>query len=231
MNGRGMQEKVPLLFVRHGETTWNQDGRYQGQSNPPLSPSGEAAVAALGRRLAALPVTRLIASPLRRATMTADCLANIFGLPVEVDQRLIELGYGAWEGHTQAEVKAAWPDLLRCWKRNPETMQFPGGESLAAVQVRLLSLLGTLPRPRAGGMIVLVTHDAIIRTAILAARGMELSAFRTLRIPTASAHQLIWVGGTLETGTADAWPATIGAMPDAEISEPGPEIIERRGVT
>jgi broad specificity phosphatase PhoE len=216
MNGRGTQEGLPLLFVRHGETTWNRDGRYQGQSDPPLSPAGQAAVAALGQRLAALPVVRLIASPLRRAMMTADCLANIFGLPVEVDKRLIELGFGAWEGRTQAEVKAVWPDLLRRWKHSPETMQFPGGESLATVQARLSSFLHALPRPQAG-MIALVTHDAIIRTAILAAEGMKLSAFRTLRIPTASAHHLTWIGGTLEVGLADARCAVGGTMTGAEI--------------
>jgi len=204
---------VTLLLARHGETEWNRAGRYQGRSDPPLSPVGEAAASMLARDLAATPITAVLTSPLRRAAMTAERIAAEHGLSAEVDDRLAELGFGAWEGLTQAEVKTRWPALLRQWKTAPETVRFPDGESLAEARARLFSNLADLSTrfgadaadgsiSRVGAVVVLVTHDAIMRMAMLAATGQDLAAFRQVSIPTCSVRRLIWSGGRL--GMAEA---------------------------
>ncbi len=198
---------VRLLLVRHGRTAWNEAGRYQGQSDPPLSPEGEAEAAALAGTLRGERVGCVLASPLRRAAATAAILARALSLPPPVtDPRLIELGYGAWEGLTQAEVKARWPMLLRCWKRTPETVRFPDGEDLATVRARLDALLAARPWEPAGaagagaagaGAVLLVTHAGPIRLLRLAAEARPLAEFRRIETPPASLHALQLEGGRL----------------------------------
>ena len=191
-----------LLLVRHGRTAWNEAGRYQGQSDPPLAPEGEAEAAALAGTLRGERVGCVLASPLRRAAATAAILARTLSLPPPVtDPRLTELGYGAWEGLTQAEVKARWPALLRCWKRTPETVRFPDGEDLATVRARLDALLAARPWEAAGaadaGAVLLVTHAGPIRLLRLAAEARPLAEFRRIEAPPASLHALQLEGGRL----------------------------------
>ena len=194
--------EVRLLLVRHGQTSWNAAGRYQGQSDPPLSPEGEAEAAALAGTLRDERLGAVLASPLRRAAATAAILARALGLPPPLtDQRLIELGYGAWEGLTQAEVKARWPALLRSWKRAPETVRFPDGEDLATVRARLDALLAARPWAAAGvacgGAVLLVTHAGPIRLLRLAAEARPLAEFRRIETPPASLHALRLRAGRL----------------------------------
>ena len=196
---------VPLLLVRHGHTAWNQAGRYQGQSDPPLAPEGEAEATALAGTLRGAGIGCILASPLRRAAATAAILARALGLPPPVTEpRLIELGYGAWEGLTQAEVKARWPDVLRRWKRTPETVRFPDGEDLATVCARLDALLAARPWEEhrmadaaGGGTVLLVTHAGPIRLLRLAAEARPLAEFRRIETPPASLHALQLEGGRL----------------------------------
>ena len=179
-----------LLLARHGRTDWNEVGRYQGQSDPPLSPVGETEAQALAERLRGAGITRILTSPLERAAATAGIVARTLGLaPPLADDRLTELGYGAWEGLTQAEVKLRWPDLLRRWKRAPETVRFPGGEDLATVRARLDDLLASRPwetcgmgRAAHGGGVLLVTHTGPIRLLGLAAEGRPLAEFRQIEV-------------------------------------------------
>ena len=196
---------VRLLLVRHGRTAWNEAGRYQGHSDPRLAPEGEAEAAALAGALRGERIGGVLASPLRRAGATATILARALGLPPPgVDPRLIELGYGAWEGLTQAEVKARWPELLRRWKRAPETVRFPDGEDLAAVRARLDALLAERPWEAAGmrgtaggGTVLLVTHAGPIRLLRLAAEARPLAEFRRIEAAPASLHALWLEGGRL----------------------------------
>ena len=184
-----------LLLIRHGETTWNRDGRYQGHSDPPLTVHGEWQAQALAERLAAVEVASIVASPLMRAQATAQIIAARLGLPVATDHRLMELAYGEWEGLQQAEVKQRWPELLRLWKRTPNQVTFPGGESLSDMRHRVRSFLGHTAEQ--SGTILAITHDGVARLAVLEARGEPLSAFRDVRIENASITTCTWQDGRL----------------------------------
>lgn len=189
---------IALLLVRHAATAWNNQKRYQGRQDIPLPADGVADAERLARGLAGVPIGLVLASPLARAMATALPLATATGATLESDARLVELSYGLWEGLTQVEIKARWPDELRCWKRAPETARPPGGESLAEVLARLGDLLGDLPRRAAGrGVVALVTHDIIIRLALLAARGVGPAGLRGITVAPASAHPLLLSGGHL----------------------------------
>lgn len=184
---------MKLLLIRHGETTWNRDGRYQGQSDPPLSERGKLQAHALAERLATTGQTRIIASPLMRAQATAHIIAARLALPVATDPRLMELAYGQWEGLQQAEVKQKWPELLRLWKRAPDQVTFPGGESLSTMQHRVQSFLGHAAAQ--SGTLLAITHVGVARLAVLAAQRKPLSAFREIHIENASLTTLIWKSG------------------------------------
>ena len=179
------QATLRLLLARHGQTEWNQEGRYQGQSDPPLSDEGRADAAALGERLQHDGISRIIASPLRRARETAVIVGRKLRVGVlYIDARLAEIAYGTWEGLTQADVKARWPDELRHWKRTPETMRFPGGETLAEARDRLLGALADLSaRHNPGrGAVLAVTHGGLIRLALMEARNLEPQWFRQIPV-------------------------------------------------
>ncbi len=193
---------LDLLLIRHAATAWSEAGRYQGRSDPPLSAAGQAAAALLARRLAARPIGLVLSSPLARALETACPLAALTGAPLRIDARLVELEYGDWEGLTQSEIKARWPDDLRAWKRSAAHARPTGGESLAAAAARLSGLLAELPRRAAPARsVAIVTHSVLIRLALLAARGEGPAALRSLTVDPASVHRLCLCGGRL--GAAD----------------------------
>jgi phosphoserine phosphatase len=146
-----------LVLVRHGESTWIAEGRFQGRGDPPLSETGRQQAAAVGRRLAdperspalPLPLGAPLAiwhSPLARAAQTARAVHDARGgdAPLVALEDLAELGQGDWEGLTHDEVRARYADELAAWRRDPLTSHAPGGESLAHA----------LERARAAGEVI-----------------------------------------------------------------------------
>ena len=180
-----------IFVARHGQTEWSHDGRYQGRSDPPLSPEGIVESQRLAETLRGMRIGAIITSPLQRARQTAAIIVNLLELdPAAIDPNLAEISYGAWEGLTQSEVKSRWPELLRRWKRTPETVRFPGGETLDEARSRVCACL-TARRQHTGSMpILLVTHAAWIRLALIEAFGLSLADFRHITIETGSVHQI-----------------------------------------
>ena len=187
-----MDASIPLLLVRHGQTEWSRSGRYQGRCDPPLIDEGRAQALQIGIRARGQGIRSILSSPLRRARETAEIIAATLGLDApRVDPRLIELAYGAWEGLTQAEVRACWPDQLRQWKRAPDTAALPGGESLADLRQRLHQFLQDPEwAARDDGGVLIVSHAGPIRIALLEAAGMSLCMFRQITVATGSLHTL-----------------------------------------
>jgi len=169
-----------LVLVRHGESTFIVEERFQGQSETPLSPRGLRQAGLVALRLAhaqkapALPVpghppTELVHSPLQRTAGTAEAIEGAFhgagiGLRIRPDGAFLEIGQGAWEGLHRTEIDARYADQLSAWRRRPLESWAPGGESLPEVQARvrpgLASLLarlaeggtpGPLDRPQVAG--------------------------------------------------------------------------------
>lgn len=181
-------------MVRHGETAWNLDGRYQGRLESELSPRGAAQARALAKQLQRESVKSIVSSPLLRARATAQACADELKLAVKIDARLLEIAHGSWEGKRIHEVEHRWPEMLRTWRAAPETVQFPGGEALADVAERVASFLDEAQRSQTAGsrstrfknVTLCVTHDAVIRIAVLAVRGEPLSAFQRFRIENAA---------------------------------------------
>jgi probable phosphoglycerate mutase len=156
-----------ITFARHGQTALNQGGRLQGRIDAPLSDLGRAQARALADALRSEGVMRVVSSPLARARDTAAAIANAHGIAVDVDDRLIELDYGEWDGIALGDVLA---DDWKRWRADPSFTP-PGGESLIAVTERVASFCRDAFD--AGGDIVAVSHVSPIKAAVAFALAVD----------------------------------------------------------
>jgi phosphoserine phosphatase len=168
-----------IIVARHGETDWNREGRYQGQRESRLTDTGVAQANALAQALATQRITRVIASPLARCVESAQPLARAFGLAVETDPDLLEIGHGTWEGRLRTEIEREDPARWKMWREHPESVVFLGGESLRAVDLRWRALVQRLGD---ADNVAIVTHDVIVRIAILRATQRPLAALWEPRV-------------------------------------------------
>jgi glucosyl-3-phosphoglycerate phosphatase len=155
-----------VVLWRHGQTAWNLNSRFQGQTDIPLDDKGIAQSEEAAARLAALDPTAILSSPLQRASRTAAALAEITGLPVSLDPDLTERGGGDWEGLTNREIKAQYPEEYARW--DP-----PHGETSAEVAKRVgTALERAIGRMTDDGPLVVVSHGAAIRLGMAGLLGL-----------------------------------------------------------
>ncbi len=147
-----------LLLVRHGQSTWNAETRWQGQADPPLSDLGERQARAAVAAVAGFGITRIVASDLGRARRTAELVAPP-GVAVQVDPALRERHAGDWTGLTRAEIEARYPGWI------DEHRSPPGFEDDEPLLARVLPLLeGLFEDPDAPRATLVLTHGGVIRT-------------------------------------------------------------------
>ena len=172
-----------ILLARHGETPWNAEGRYQGQIDIPLSPTGEHQASALGKRLAHIDMTRAVASPLSRARRTAELALGDARAPMlTLDADLQEIAHGEWEGLLASEINDKDPSLLRAWREQPETVLMPGGESLGQVLNRSWQgLTRAVDGLGDDDTLLVVAHDAVNRVILCRVLGLPLSRLWSFR--------------------------------------------------
>lgn len=163
-----------LLLVRHGETDWNRQGRFQGQIDIPLNANGLAQAEAARIFLEGVPIQRAYTSCMARPRQTAEVILRSHpGVPLTSSRGLMEIGHGLWEGCLEQEIAAGWPELLRDWKRAPETVQMPEGETIQEVWERSLAtwnrIVASLDPAETA---LVVAHDAVNKTILCALLGL-----------------------------------------------------------
>jgi broad specificity phosphatase PhoE len=151
-----------LWFARHGESTWNAEGRWQGQADPPLSELGRAQAEALAEALAGAGIALLASSDLERARETARIVAARLGLEPVLDPALREHDVGAWSGLTHAQIEARWPEELARFRAGDLALAPGGGESRLVLRARVRDALERL-EARAAGPLALVSHLGVLR--------------------------------------------------------------------
>ena len=165
-HGDGDGDIVTLVLWRHGQTAYNVERRFQGQSDVPLNELGRRQAAQAARYLAALRPAAIYSSDLSRAAGTAAALARLTGLTVQLDKDLRERGGGSWEGLTETEIRERFPVERVTWSP-------PDGESAAAVADRASAALYRIADSVPGGsMAVVVSHGAALGMA--AARLLDI---------------------------------------------------------
>ena len=164
-----------LVLVRHGETDWNRQGRFQGQIDIPLNANGRAQADAAGSFLAPVTFHRAYSSSMARPRQTAEAiLASHPGVPLTTTRGLVEIGHGLWEGRLESEIAEGWPQVLADWKRAPETVQMPEGETIHAVWNRSVATWTTIARSLgAEETALVVAHDAVNKTILCALLGLQ----------------------------------------------------------
>jgi probable phosphoglycerate mutase len=168
-----------LLLWRHGQTDWNAAGRVQGQLDSELSQVGRGQAEMAAARLVAYHPDVLVSSDLRRAAETAEALAAATGLEVTHDVRLRERHHGVWQGLMTSEIATRWPDEYQLW-RSGQPVPGLGIEDLDEVGKRMVDALQDAAGRAPSGTIVVASHGAAIRRAVVAMLGWPEPVIRTL---------------------------------------------------
>ena len=151
-----------ILAIRHGETRWNAEERFQGHEDSPLTANGRRQVTALGQRLQQMAFDRLISSDLGRARETAAIIARFTGHTVETEPRLRERNYGVLEGLTIPEIKAVHADVLARFHMDDPAYVIPGGESHQMHYDRNIDWLETHLAAHPGSTVAIVGHGGVL---------------------------------------------------------------------
>lgn len=159
---------VPLriFLVRHGQSTWNESGRIQGQLDPPLSPLGHEQAARLASRFAGRNWAGFYSSDLRRAVETASPLGAAMGREPTMSPDLREIFLGEWEGLSREEVVERHPREWELWTSRPSYDDVPGGEGAAAFEARVERVLDRIIAAHEVGDVLVVTHGGVIQVAL-----------------------------------------------------------------
>lgn len=172
-----------LVLIRHGETDWNNEGRYQGQADPPLNAVGIKQAEDLLSSLKEEHIDALYSSPLRRALQTAQILAQRLRIPLITDPRLMEIDQGEWETRLRAEIEHAYPELFHAWQTNPWEVTPPGGENLYAVKARVDEAIDEILHKERSKTIGVVTHRIPIALIKMRFQYLDPEVVRTIDLP------------------------------------------------
>lgn len=162
-----------VIFIRHGETDWNLEGRWQGQIDVPLNSRGHLQAQSTAANLASAPITAIYASDLERAVETAGYLAEKINLPVHTDARLREIHQGEWQGLKITEIQTHYQSRFQARQDKPLEIAPPGGETVRQVGERVVAFLQDLVARHADETVAVVTHGfvmALVDTLVRRAR-------------------------------------------------------------
>jgi probable phosphoglycerate mutase len=176
VNDAAPERMATLLLVRHGETDWNRDNRFQGRADPPLNARGRAQAAQLAEELADDVVHAVYSSPRRRALETAQIVAARLDLAVTPVAGLSEIDVGEWQGLTRDEVAERYPEAFTRWLELG-----PGwerGETYEQLGERVLAAIHAIADRHAGERVVAVTHGGPLRALYAASVGVSYFELR-----------------------------------------------------
>jgi broad specificity phosphatase PhoE len=165
-----------IAMVRHGETAWNRENRFQGHADPRLTAAGRRQAHELARDLPASRFAALYSSPLRRALETAEILGATIDVPVSISESLREVDVGSWQGLTRTEVEARFPGGYRRWLEYGHGWE--GGETYDELGMRVVTGLCRIADQHPGDHVLAVTHGGPIRSALAAAAGVSFDEAR-----------------------------------------------------
>lgn len=184
------------ILVRHGETPWNREGRFQGQDEVGLSRRGVAQSRRVAKALASMRPTALYSSPLARTMETACELSRQLSLPIIQVEELQEVNLGELEGITNQEMQARYPQIHALWRHDPSQVLFPGGESLPKLQERAWRAIEEIERSHSDDVVIVVSHNFAIRTIVFRLLDIPLSKFHIMRPDLSSISIIEFRDGT-----------------------------------
>jgi 2,3-bisphosphoglycerate-dependent phosphoglycerate mutase len=187
-----------LVFIRHGETDWNRQQRFQGQIDVPLNGVGQLQAQRLATALAGERFDVLISSDLQRARQTALPLERAHARQALPQRGLREQSFGVLEGLDVPSIKTLHPALWAQWLRHEADDALPEGESVRQFHARVLATVRELAQEHAGKTLLLVTHGGVLDMLWRSAHGLPLDGLRACEIPNTGINRLRWKNGTLD---------------------------------
>lgn len=186
-----------ILIARHGQSDWNEEKRWQGHADRPLTERGRQQAQALADRLAHIELDAVYSSDLQRARDTAAVVAESQGLELQQLSELREVDVGSWSGLTRAEAEERFPEGFARWRDG-----YPGwkdGETYEAMTDRVLRAVDAIAVEHEGNRVLVVSHGGPIRAMHAAALGLDVHAYRRLRPvePNARLSAVCFVNGKL----------------------------------
>ena len=191
-----------LILLRHGETEWNRELRFQGQVDVPLNATGHAQAQRLAQRLAGEPIDHLVSSDLSRARQTADPFARQVqasrGIGLDVDAALREQAFGRIDGMRVEDIKRDHADVWAGWTQFQSDYVVPDGESTRQFHTRVMAALWQLVASHPGRTLAVVTHGGVLDMVFRTARGLGLEGPRQSAIPNAGISRVRMQDGVVE---------------------------------
>jgi probable phosphoglycerate mutase len=179
-----------LVVVRHGETAWNRELRFQGQRDVVLNDMGHEQARRVALHLAGELVDAVYSSDLLRACETAQPTADALGREVLRDEGLREQSFGIVEGLTAVEIRAGHPEVLENWARFDADYQIPQGESIRQFHTRVMAAVQRLAARHAGQRLLVFTHGGVLDMLYRSAKHLALSGPRPCEIPNGGVNRL-----------------------------------------
>jgi alpha-ribazole phosphatase len=171
-----------VYLVRHGETEWNNVGRYQGQSDIALSARGRRQAELLQQRFSRVHLDAIYSSDLKRARETAMTIAAPHNLEVNLEKGLREINFGSWEGLRYQEIAELYPQAWEEWRRDPGQRVIPGGESFGQVKKRAAAVFKRIVQKEQGRRVLLVAHGGCLRSLMCFLLGVDLKSVWRFRL-------------------------------------------------
>jgi len=172
--------------VRHGETDWNQEEVFRGRIDVKLNTTGVKQAEATGKALKEMAIKVIYTSPLSRARVTAERIAQIKTSPVVEEPGFTDINFGEWQGIPLSEVRERYKGLYHIWKTDPQKMKFSGGESLKEVEDRSIKALEQLMKKHPEETVGIISHRVVCKVIILNVLKLPLSRFWDIRQDTCS---------------------------------------------
>jgi broad specificity phosphatase PhoE len=179
-----------LLLIRHGSTLDNEQVRYTGQTDIPLSPLGERQVALLGEGLANEALDIIVTSDLQRARATGAAIARYHRSPVYEDAAIREIFLGAWEGMTHAELLERDAEAIMRWQNEPLNCIPPGGETIIQLHDRVVRALGFWYTNYPDSTVLWATHGGVIRVLLCHLLNVDLNSWEQFKRENASTTEV-----------------------------------------
>jgi alpha-ribazole phosphatase len=164
-----------MWLVRHGQTNWNVEGRYQGQSDVPLNATGLQQARALAAEIDGLNFTAVYSSDLVRARVTAEIIAQPLHLVVQIDVRLREINQGLWEGEFYNELQHRYPAEMLARNKDPYRFRPPNGESAAEVTQRVTQAADEIAHFHPNGQVLVVSHGLALAALYCKANAISMA--------------------------------------------------------
>lgn len=192
-----------IVLARHGQTAWNREEIFRGTMDIPLDEYGRIQARAMGKALRDLCLNNplVVSSPLQRAGETAKIAgALVSNLPVTFEPSFVDMNFGRWQGQSKKEVAQLYPDLYKQWLKEPGSISFPGGESLADIEERALAALYALADKSRERDIIVVTHRVVTKVILGRLLDAGPGAFWKIKQDTACLNMLSYDGSSFVVG-------------------------------